>query len=348
MSYRFPKLFFVSILMNIIMLAMLSGIAWYKREKIKTNSENFFASVIYKNDKSINSQKYEKEINSDKRYVAIGFDDFRDSDFSMVMPLLKKYKSTATFNRIAWDASPSAYELYRINRVFKNGHELGDHTWFHFNYIYGDALFNGQNPFCPDGSQIPFPSNEQMRNDYGSGKNAFGFELNTSIKEQNFGYEWELFDTTWENLTDEQCQQIRDFFSIYKDTTGKLELFDYLSNKYLGTTGNSFGSWNEIKQCYTGGIFTGAKTSRNHEIWERVAKITKLYYKDIYNSDFSFVTWSWPGNWRSPFKFEKDGKFYYDEECTRLFNYSAKFPSSIYADSGGGEAGLIFSDKTAI
>lgn len=89
MSYRFPKLLFVSILMNIIMLAMLSGIAWYKREKIKTKSENFFASLIYKNDKSINSQKYEKEINSDKRYVAIGFDDFRDSDFSMVMPLLK-------------------------------------------------------------------------------------------------------------------------------------------------------------------------------------------------------------------------------------------------------------------
>ncbi len=81
-----------------------------------------------------------------------------------------------------------------------------------------------------------------MRNDYGSGKNAFGFELNTSIKEQNFGYEWELLDTTWEKLTDEQCQQIRDFFSIYKDTTGKLELFDYLSNKYLGTTGNYFGS----------------------------------------------------------------------------------------------------------
>ena len=341
MSYKSKKLLFLSLFMNMIMFTMLCGIAWHKRGKIKIKWENFLASAVYRNDKSINSQKYEKEINSDKRYLAIGFDDFRDSDFSMVMPLLKKYKSTATFNRIAWDAEPSPSDLYRINQVFKNGNELGDHTWMHFNYIYGDALFNGQTPVCPDGNQIPFPSNEQMRNDFGSNKNAFGFELNTSIKEQNFGYEWELFDTTWENLTDEQCQKIRDFFSIYKDKTGKLELFDYLSNKYLGTNGNSFGSWNDIKQCYTGGIFTGAKTSCNHEIWERIAKITGLYYQDIYNSDFSFVTWSWSGNWRSPFKFEKDGKFYYDAECTKLFNYLAKFPSTIYDYARGGGGGML-------
>lgn len=92
MSYKSKKLLFLSLFMNMIMFTMLCGIAWHKRGKIKIKWENFLASAVYRNDKSINSQKYEKEINSDKRYLAIGFDDFRDSDFSMVMPLLKKYK----------------------------------------------------------------------------------------------------------------------------------------------------------------------------------------------------------------------------------------------------------------
>ncbi|MEL3908419.1 MAG: hypothetical protein P1P64_05330 [Treponemataceae bacterium] len=169
-----------------------------------------------------------------------------------------------------------------------------------------------------------------MRNDIGNGKNVFGFNLKDEVSKNS---DINL-NTTWKNLTDDECQQIRDMFSIYKDKSGRLNLLDKLSNEYLGTKGSSFGSWDKNKGCYTGGIFMNAKTSCNHEIWERIIQITKLFYKELYNADFEFKTWSWPGDPHSPFKFEKDGKFYYDDKCTKLYNYLAPFTSSVYINDG--------------
>ena len=332
------RLLCCSIFLNIIMVLMFAVLAYHKRSTIKTKAftviENILENKNYKEiNKSINDQHYKDEVTPQKRYLAIGFDDFRESDFDMVIPLLKEYGATATFNRIAWNDNPSKKDLYNISLVFQNGNELGDHTWFHYNHVFGEPLCNGQNPIQIEGNQIPFPSNEQLRNNYGNGKNAFGLDLNSTIVAANYGwigyYNNLGFNSTWKNLTDEQCQKIRDSFSIYKDNSGKLELFDRLSNKYLGTKGSSFGSWDNEKGCYTGGIFTGAKTSCNHEIWERLIQITKLYYQDIWNKDFQFTTWSWPGDWVSPFHFTKDGKYYYDEQCTKLVNYMAEFQSSI-------------------
>ncbi len=316
------------------MFTMLVSIAYYKRYGIKNHIVDVVEFVkYYYVKKSINTQKYDCDVTPRNRYLSIGFDDFRDSDFDLIIPLFKKYNASATFNRIAFTDEFSKKDLWQINQVFKNGNELGDHTFFHCNYIYTDALFNGQNPYFPEGEQNPFPSNEQLRSDYGDGKNAFGFDLTSSVQEVCYGYpsysNKKLFDTTWKNLTDEECQFIRDSFSIYKDTTGKLEILDRLSNKYLGTTGCSFGSFDSKKGIYTGGIFSGAKTSANHEIWERVLEITKSFYKENYNENFDFVTWSWPGDPYSPFKFINNEKFYYDEKCTKLYNYLARFDSSI-------------------
>ena len=334
MKKRISKPFFISVSLNVVMFIMLCGIAYYKRDGIKSRIVSFTEDIKYsKIDKSINNQKYESEPTPQKRYLAIGFDDFRDSDFDMVIPLFEKYGATATFNRIAWSENLSKKDLYKISQVFKNGHELGDHTWLHYNHVFGEPLCNGQSPNIIEGNQVPFPSNEQLRNDYGDGKNAFGLDLDSTIVAANYGwigyYNNLGFNSTWRNLTDEQCQKIRDSFSIYKDTSGKIELLDKLSNKYLGTKGNSFGSWSDKEDCYTGGIFTGAKTSCNHEIWERIIKVTSLYYQDNWNKDFQFITWSWPGDWVSPFHFSKNGKYYYDEECKRLANYMAEFTSSI-------------------
>ena len=95
----------------------------------------------------------------------------------------------------------------------------------HWNLIYGDPLCNGQNPVSQDGMQIPFPSNEQMRLDYGNGCNAFGYNLEAKISEV---INSELccynlpFDCTWKDLSDEQCQFIREYFSIYADKDGIL------------------------------------------------------------------------------------------------------------------------------
>ncbi|MDY5122295.1 MAG: hypothetical protein SPE59_00655 [Treponema sp.] len=104
---------------------------------------------------------------------------------------------------------------------------------------------------------------------------------------------------------------------------------DSLSNKYLGTSGKSYGSYDKEKGCYTGGIFTDAKTSSNHEIWERIVRITDLYYKDNLGPSFKFFTWSWPGDPRSPFKYHYNDRYYFDKEHTKYNNYLAKFNSTI-------------------
>lgn len=274
----------------------------------------------------------------DKRYLAIGFDDFRDSDFMMVIPMFEEYGAHATFNKISNRVFLSDNDLKKIDVVINNGNELGDHTWYHCNYIYNDPLFNGQNPACPEGGQKPFPTNEQMRNDYGGGRNAFGFSLLDSCDMQlsdwnNYDHIWTAFDTAWGSLTDEECQYIREYFSIMHDDSGIPDNLDELSNLYLGTYGSSKGSWSEEKQCYTGGIYTGCKTSANHEIWERILQVTGDYYEN--QCGVRPITWSWPGSIPSPFMFYKDGKYYYDEECTVLYNYLAKMPSSIYENEDG-------------
>ena len=276
-----------------------------------------------------------------KRYLSIGFDDFRRSDFSLIFPLFSRYGATATYNRIAYGARLSQADVALLDVLKNTGNEIGDHTWFHCNYIYNDPLFNGQNPNCPEGNQKIFPSNEQLRNNRGDGKNVFGFNLKDSVKKNlsnwyNYNRLWTFFDESWENLSDEQCQIIRDHFSIYKDKSGMLGVLDELSNMYLGTSGKSEGSWNNQKNCYVGGIFSGCKTSCNHEIWERVLILTKLFYKNQYDMEFDFKTWSWPGSVPSPFIFEYEGKKYYNENHTLLYNYLAQFPSSVVCTDGGG------------
>lgn len=111
--------------------------------------------------------------------------------------------------------------------------------------------------------------------------------------------------------------------------SGLLELLDSLSNRYLGTKGSSKGSWRNEKRCYTGGIFTGCKTSANHEIWERYLKVLSMYYKDSIAPWFQFRTWSFPGSKLSWLYFEKDGKFFYDSDCTIYRNNLAKMQSSL-------------------
>ena len=274
----------------------------------------------------IGNTHYEGKLTNQSRFVTIGFDDFRDSDFSMVIPLWNKYNATATFNRIATKDFLSKEDKAQIYYLEKHGHELGDHTWFHCNYIFSDPKFNGQDPKRTEGNQSIFPTNEQLKNDRGDGKNAFGFDLTESISKHLI--EWNAFQNTWENLTDEQCQSIRNHFSIYKDNSGMLDTLDKLSNKYLKTKGSSRGSWNNTSQCYEGGIFTGCQTSCNHEIWERILEITKLFYQEQYHTDLHMTTWSWPGSIFSHFVFEKYGKKYYDEQHLIPYNYLARFTST--------------------
>lgn len=284
------------------------------------------AAMIYQPATMRIDHSYRGQLNPQKRYLAIGFDDFRNSDFSMILPLFEKYGYRATFNKVIWGSDLSKDDKTQIDNLLYGGHELGDHTFLHQVYLYSDPLCNGQDPSNPEGNQIPFPTNEQLRTDRGDGKNVFGIDL--TEKTSSLIY-FEEFDVPFQDLTDDQCQSIRNYFSLMKENSGLLELLDTLSNRYLGTTGSSRGSWDPEKECYTGGIFTGCKTSQNHEVWERVLTLIDRFYKQEYGLNFNFYTWSLPGNKRSPFTFEKDGGKFYDAACTIHANYLAKMTSSL-------------------
>lgn len=271
---------------------------------------------------------YKGQVNNKKRFLAVSFDDFRPTDESWVIPLFNKYGFKSTFNRIN-NGVPTANDVKRVSAVILGGHEIGDHTITHQMYVYYSPLFNGQNPNSPEGGQIAFPSNNDLRNNRGDGRNVFGKQINTVV---DLGYAAPVFTVTWQNLSDAQCQQIRDAFSLYKDAT-LLPLMDSLSNDLLGTTGNSFGSWNGIK--YTGGIFTDCKTSANHEVWEKICLIQFLYYKKYFGMNFDFAQWSLPGSRNSYLYFEENGKYYYDRSKTQFANDLGKLQSSYITDNAG-------------
>lgn len=268
-----------------------------------------------------------------ERLMAIGFDDFRESDFAMVEPLFAKYGAHATFNCIARNGTLDGRTLARLARLEEGGNEVGDHTWRHWNHLFADPLANGQDPAHPEGGQVPFPSNAQMREDRGDGRNAFASPLSERLAVR-LRYETPqvgLSDTnvTWRTLDDGDCQALRNFYSVYANADGMLDLFDELSNRYLGTSGRSRGSWDAAKGRYTGGIFTGCATSANHEIWERVLSLTRAAFRDQYRRDFGYRTWSWPGSPESPCFFRRGSLTYYDADCTKPRNTLSRFPSSL-------------------
>lgn len=293
------------------------------------DAKNFFPST-----QRLNS-KYSGDVSPEKRYIAIGFDDFRDTDFSMIIPLFDKYGAKALFNRVHRSIEGSKNDVIRINSLINGSHEIGDHTWLHYKYPFDEPLMNGQDPSIPEGSQVPFPSNSQLRDDVGNGKNVFGRPLTENIKSA-LGYEAPDLDTTWGALTDSECQYFRNYFSVMKDTsTNLINVLDSLSNLYLGTTGSSRGSWDSANSEYTGGIFTGCKTSQNHEIWERVLLVTNMYLKDKLGLNYNLITWSLPGSKDSGCYFPYDGNQYFDASHTKRRGNLARFESSVYKNNDG-------------
>ena len=300
------------------------------------NDENVGTPRLFNPTKAFIDYKYKGEVNTGKRYFAIGFDDTRASDFSFIMPLLNKYDSRATFNHIRTQLQPSSIERQRLIQLNNSSHEIGDHTILHQVFPFLDACFNGQNPNELDGSQVPYPSNDELRMDTGNGENVFGYSLD-SLASSALTYGPNI-NSSFRNLTDEQCQIIRNWYSLYRDQTGLLSILDTASNLYLGTSGSSFGSWDNEQGCYMGGIFSGCKTSANHEIWERYLTLMQIYYKQI-GINAPLLTWSRPGAKRSNLFYyawiDNANRRFYDVNHTIPANCLAKFTSSLYKDERG-------------
>ena len=269
---------------------------------------------------------YNGNLNRQKRFLSIGFDDLRTSDINMIMPLFEKYRARATFNKVYNNSESSPSEKFRTERVFMGDHELGDHTFLHYSFPYFDPLWNGQNPSSLDGTQTPFPTNDDFRADAGDGKNVFGKTLTANV---NIGG---VSGVTWANLTDAQCQTIREHYSVMKNPTMSV-LLDTLSNKYLGTSGTSAGSYDSNAGKYTGGIFTGCATSANHEVWERILELISRYNKEELNINWDMYTWSRPGSEVSNLRVTYDSASYYDPDHLYLESPQTRFVSSLTGES---------------
>lgn len=282
--------------------------------------------------------KYKGDVSPEKRYLAIGFDDFRDSDFSAIIPLFSKYGGRATFNAIATGIEPTFIQKNKVFNAIYENQEIGDHSLLHYAFPYLEAPFNGQNPSSADGAQIPYPTNSMLRNDDGSGKNAFGKSLTENVSLNGCSV-----TSQWGSLTDAECQTIRESYSVLKHPVFA-ELIDNLSNQYLGTSGRSDGSWDSTTGKYTGGIFTGCATSENHEVWERILTIIQMYYKDWFGLNYNFKCWSLPGTNYFGLGLVSGTSKYYDTALTKLYNMNARFESSLYTSDDGNALSRSFAE----
>jgi len=302
--------------------------------------------------------KYNGQLNNEKRYATFGFDDFRTSDFAYMIPMLNKYDAKAEFNLIKEHTRNSSKsdldnQKQKVLQCAFSGQEIGDHTFQHEKFPFSDPMWNGQNPSSLDGTQTPFPSNDQMRVDAGNGKNYFGISL-SSKPYSDIKYQGQSITHTYANLTDDECQAIRNWYSLFGDiddaATGEtrhsnlLPYLDTLSNMYLGTTGNSKGSWVDVEGetnggHYTGGIYTGMHSSANEEIWERYMQLVDIYTKDLYGYNGRIRTWSMPGSKSSSdayfFFYGTGSTKYYDIDRTIPLNYNSRWESATLKNPDG-------------
>lgn len=274
---------------------------------------------------------YSEDITEKSRFVAFGFDDGRNSDFKWVAPLFTKYNAHATFNIINMQNSAKPEYIEKVNRIIADGHDIGDHTILHRTYVYELPFCNGQ----PEENYIGnkgIPSNDDMRKDIGNGKNIFNIPVNKRIKDSpiqqpvSIGIS-DIENKTWMTLTDEDCQKIRNYFSVWND--GSLNYLDELSAIFCGTTGSSKApdSWNGKE--FIKGIFTDCKTTSNHEIWDRMIEIQTQWYTKHYNLKSAPTNWSLPGGQRcSALLYFKNKKRYFDKECSIPANSYGKCMST--------------------
>ncbi len=69
------------------------------KTKLYGSWTNFIIECKYDDEPTFNKIEYDNR-NSNDKYLAIGFDDFRDSDFMMVVPIFASHNAYDTYNTI--------------------------------------------------------------------------------------------------------------------------------------------------------------------------------------------------------------------------------------------------------
>jgi len=294
-----------------------------------------------------------RELPPTDKYFAMAWADFFTEDFDIVLALLNKYDFTGSFYFQAKpksnDCLNSLYERWKTSCINKSGSYQGDHGFLHYPFVYSNPAFDGVNN----------PSDYQLIGDRGDGTNAFNIPLDQTVSSTvgSWASSWlQLPESVcckkWSDLSGADCQLIRDNMSVFKVACDPmhhqllLPALDSLSDLFCGTTGYSVkngnyfdripntpdGNWPSSQNRIQGGVFQGAATTQNHEIWERLQTIMKIMKQsDMMTHDLKF--WGTPGGFNKLTCYQPQGietfMRYYDTAYSTIADGVAPFNSSI-------------------
>jgi len=313
---------------------------------------------------TIQPDEIQAEMSHDYDYVALGWADFFPDDRAYTLPLIIKYQAQKiqnTFYRqikpMTIDPMSSVYPRDKVKMIEQSGNRDGNHAFLHINHIYMNGLYDGRTT----------PSNDDLRVDRGDGKNEWGHDVTDTVDEcitESLRYAWlalseDIGASAWEDLTDDECEDVRKSLSAFgipldgQNRQWVLQSLDELSNRYCGTSGYSVldGDY-ETRTPNTadpseepsennrilGGIFQGAATTQNHEIWERILLID-AGYKEEYDGKryYPMIFWGTPGGGSLDLMYNTNptqeyGR-YHDRDHTLLSTGVTPFTSSISGKS---------------
>lgn len=305
--------------------------------------------------KALTRSKARKRDLSGRRFFAMAWADFFDDDELYIMPLLAKYGFSSEFyaQMIPLTDEPlgSWYDIARFKRIFASGCYLGNHGLHHNVWIQLFPGFDGFNA----------PSDDDFRVAREDGTNAFGHPVSRTLDEalrpvfvSYYLKDASLGAKTFGELTDRDCDYLRTKLSFFRSNadyrTGQdqLKCFDQLSSRYCGTTdtsvfdgdyGNRLPNTTDFQypsesNRVLGGIYQGAATLENHEVWERLETIYVGYMTEVMGLDHPLRFWAIPGGvtrelyYRKPSAGEGDPG-YADRDCTTICSGFGKHRSSV-------------------
>lgn len=303
-----------------------------------------------------------------RKFFAVSGADSYSEEPMFVSPLLNKYNFSYThyIQMPPADDNPltaciednTDYSKRTLRRLFNSACYLGNHNAHHWFWLLLYPLMDGVN----------HPSNDDFRVARADGTNEFGYNVTTDtprtaygdvICSANYLNIVAFLDVTFANLSDAQCTEIRKKLSFfmakdYRYNQDMLKVYDFLSNRYCGTSGYSVvdgdyttrtpntvgGVYPSAENRIIGGIFQGSSTLQNHEVWERIFVIYNYWSLEIWgrNHPIKFGTSSggtFAGMFFRPVNNPNILRCYHDKAYSKFANGFSEFTSSITGQSRG-------------
>lgn len=296
-----------------------------------------------------------------KRLISLNFDDLPATDEIHTPTLLKKYGYTANFNHILapfTSVSQREKRIKNVKELIRQGNEIGFHA------IFGTTGFflNPTADRSPEGFYSTFPTLEELtieRNS--SGKNVFGFDLNTKIANivqintlYNGDTDFHIPDVLLKDLTEENRVEMANRVCLYscpklyygldehEIRQGKTMLW-WLEHWYNEMVDSSMGYSTNTPTDYSGtypngifikGFFKGCATNQNQEVWERLFVVHNAFVRKYYGVEQMKFFSPHGGNMFHHIKWvDGEGRNFHDRNLTLRDGPAQKYYSSLTGSS---------------